>query len=61
MIYIFGGDHPFKLRVGVCGKFFFGEEGVVGFIFCCSRSRGLPKESRAGTTGWCGKDISGDP
>ena len=46
MVYIFLGDHPFKLRVGVFGIF-----------FRCMRSRGLPKESHAGTTGWCGKDF----
>ena len=48
MVYIFWVYHPFKVRVGVCGNFFW-----------CVRWRGLPKESHAGMTGWFGKDISG--
>ena len=40
MVHIFWGDHPFKLRVGVFGNFFW-----------CARWRGLPKESHAGMAG----------
>jgi hypothetical protein len=57
MVYIFWGDHPFKMRVGVCGKIFSVKKEWVSFIFCCARCRGLPKESHAGTAGWCGKDF----
>ena len=32
MVYIFWVYHPFKMRVGVCGKFFFGVRGGEGYL-----------------------------
>ena len=40
MAYIFWGDHPFKLRVGVFGKFFFGVCGDGGYLRSPTQDRG---------------------
>ena len=40
MVYIFWGDHPFKLRVGVFGNFFWGVRGGEGYLRSPTQERG---------------------